>query len=364
VDLFIDVNAAFLLHDYLPVHVAKPFTAEELSAIYIHECGHMLSLIERSQHMHYTALQVRKHLHMNPELLKDKQELKDCLAVSSEIVTIAHDHGTIDKNMKDKLIKAHDSLTYLLDQEKGGVFGATLELLLRTIATGIIFVLWIVYCLPSMTVFFAVFGGVTNEFGPTDSNKTSDLPIDSRRIFQIERAADEFASRHGAGGALATALSKLDNIISASYMGSVNSVKLRRSKLYAKWVIILGKYFSFDVWNGIYTFGYENHLARLIRLGQNQRAIFKENLASPVLVEYLNDYDLILSQINQATSTGVAKYGHILNNFLMEYANPITLLSAITTGRVVKDQTKLNNAIDELINNKLYVTSARFKSLG
>jgi len=364
--LYLDVAGAFIPHDYIPVRFGAPLTAEELSAIYLHELGHLMVMIERSSNIFLTMDRISSHLTLSSIMDAPKTDWKDMLSCSADIVNEAFKKGQLSGTQKDTLTKAIESATYLLDRESTDLTDTLFEILYRGLGILLLTILFYGLRVVNIALVIQLAMSVVYEFELVDAQKgekTSDVLHTQRATFNNERLADEFVSRHGAGSHLASALSKLESYMQGASFGTVKSVTLRRSGVFAAYIKLMCSILKSPFIVPHVSLIYEKHVDRLYRLAQNHRAIYKNILDQERLSHELQEYDRIVKEFEKAR-------GNILKDklasslgFIGMWVNPVTIVASVKNGRLRHDYTKHLGQLDELMNNKLYVTSARFKTL-
>lgn len=363
-ELYMDAMMAFLLHDFMPVHFADPLTAQELAAIYLHEIGHVLTVVERSDHAYYTVLKETEHLKQIMKADNKKELFLQFAKTGVPYITEMVKNKEIDPKVGEVYLKAVKAGTYILEQEEGSVPIAILELLLNfyihLVVVGINFFTTLTVKIPQMSIIM----GLVNEFTYLKSGvKVSDLHQTHHNKYSLEQKADEFVSRHGMGSHIASGLGKIYTIFSAMSISISNSVALRKSTLfsaYLKGVVFMlklsGAQMQFD-------HTYEHQIERTMRLVQNAHAVFKNDLPPHMLDAYLADYDMLTYELKKLKSSIPNKIIDGMYKYIIEYVNPATFLSMTLTGRALNDYEKHQNQIEDMINNSLYAVSAKFKQL-
>lgn len=364
--LYMDVLMAFLLHDYIPVGISETLTAEELAAIYTHEIGHVLTMVERSGDYYLTIARNTEHLSKVVKNDDKKKAVEAFVELGIPMLNELSRNGAISKTSAETISAAIKTGSYLLEQEEDHPIFATIGLVYNIIDT---LMTVASYTLVNAMIVFHIMqlvNSLTNEFAfLSTGKKQTDTQTTKHTYYQLERMADEFVSRHGGGADLASALNKLDAIFGAAMVtnGSIFSTRLRKSTLftmYLNFCVGLFKLLGNDI---VAPFNYEEQRNRIKRLLQNANAMFKNQLKVGELSYFVGEYTRLEKELDIATK-GIGKKTHqLVQDYLLQYVNPITVLAMLTTGRLTNDYEKHQNQIEDLINNKLYAISAKFKNL-
>lgn len=432
--LYFDVKFAFLLYDNFPETAVEELNAAELAAVLIHETGHVMTMVERSSDEYLTI----ERIFEITEGLKDipkNDPIEAAKAVADLTTTLSKTVG-IDKKGIDlistivtataavatSLEKADDSYTESVERSTRSVLAVLLNVLLRAFT---FFVLGAAYALLRATVakmansarmsYLGVKTALrivtTNKkknseiFGYDD--KSSDVADAQQNMYQIERMADEFVSRHGYGAHLASGLAKLYNVaelmdttgqhiavISNSifvgrfikWQAAFSSIMGRRKSAYGR---ACARYMGIQIPER-----YENEIARNKRLLQNTKSALKGAIPPEDVGAYLLEYE----QINAVLES---QYKELRNNravqllqyffsvigpragIVIKVLGTIPALSIspaiiaagsvlLTIGMIFPDSrpseeleeyTKLLNEISELINNDFYYYGAKFGNM-
>lgn len=362
--LYMDAMMAFLLHDFIPTRVSPPFSAEELASIYLHEIGHVLTVVERSGDLYQT---VRRHTDHLKQVLKNtdkKQALKDFVEIGVPTLTKMIKDKKIDPKLGEVGLKALESATYLLEKETSSLPAAVVDVIFRFVFH-VIFINYYLIIHAAIAMHFEYFFiGLAKEFAwIKEGKKTTDMPKTEHSLYQLEQMADEFVSRHGMGSHLASALNKLDNIFLATFMSQTESTLLRKSGAYYAYTVFA--VFMFRILGGTLgpSYNYEDQYGRLKRLIQNSHAVFKNNLDKKMLDEYIVEYERLSREVDVIKKSFSHKATDTIYKYLLQYAQPSTVLAALLTGRLVHDYEKQQNLIEDLINNQHYYLSAKFRQL-
>ena len=390
--IYFDVMFAFCINEFIDPAYADDFTAEELAAIMMHECGHAMTVIEHAADLYVTNSRLRNDV-VN---ISKSSDIKDAKAfvkaldtkVITKMVSIANssDLNGIDdaKGVRECVMKVATmvgKLNAVLDvAEKDygkGWLSITVVMLPINVINAILHVLTIL----TTDVLFLVLQIITlvelEKYSYVDSHgdggKASDRRNNKNNLFLLERWADEFVARHGYGKYLASGLNKFGKNISALSNASLpyslmhHDPTVNKISLYAMTVnmfisfcdmITIGRYLEPVI--------YENNYNRLKRILQNSKGIFKdEKLPDDCVYEWLAKCRDIETEAQQAkklidTDFGKAAINTLHNLFILE---PTNLYQLIKDGKLDRDCSILEDRIDDMRNNSLFMLSHAFRTM-
>lgn len=366
VDLFFDVSMAFLLHHYIPIQLVDCLTAEELTAIILHEAGHFLSIVERSNDIHYTISQTM-------ETLKDlksnysQQEIIRAIADNKDAIVELANNPNIESLTQTKYIQPMiNALVVYSDKQKEepnasifNILKVNISILISLILMTIMYYLIIMFTVTQKNITALAVQEITDR-----RKKRSDIANTKYLKSNPERDADIFAVRHGYGAQLASALEKIYS--STGYM-TVIELSYGINASASQSAVLLGEMRVFSTIYGVllnYTvmFDYEQNLDRLIRISQSIVPALK-TLPVPLQTQYLLSYEQVMRTIDNYKKTPAYK-AEIINKYIdIVLMSPAKFISMVLTGRLSNDYAKLQNQVEELVNNKLYYFGAKFASL-
>ena len=370
----IDVCAAFLIVDFGPVQSENDiFTAEELTAIYLHEIGHIFNWLERLGN-DYLVIE-----NCNNFLRNDIEKLS-----GSELVNIMNDDVIpILKNAKNKNIisneeftiyeKAIETINYFERKNErdsseilsiGTLIFSILMRLKTLIFLKLIFVVFDLFSTFILSnVAYALYNSVVKEYNITHSsdNKYSDIYDTMLNVTKSERSADDFAVRHGYGSYLASALNKLSNykpIYGFEYISN-SKFSLFILKAITVFDILLGS----SAKNMAMGYIYENNYDRLKKIAQNQIVAFKQaDLPKVVINRYINEYENIIKVINDYEKSLDKKAVELGMVYLKKFGFSSTLIAMLLTGHLTEEYTKYQQQLESIQNNKFYYFTNKFNS--
>lgn len=340
--LIFDPYAAFLLPESLNNKVT-PFEPQEITAIVLHEIGHMVSVLEMAAEIYY----------MN-DVIKRSVEYFGEHAPSSEVA----------KYITDTLLVHEDKLPDgFMDKLSAGLKNRSL--IFTSIVRGImnLFSLFGVLLFP-VAIIARCFGGIVDKVQYSKLNmssmKTSDLYGYANQVKQVENFADNFVVRHGLGSYLLSGFKKLEEILlhkpAAFKKGVSRSFEWELSK-YPTYVagLLFGNTASRFDEHGTYTQRAQNILDETLKVFKNF------NLPPDVLSYYLNDYNTCKLLLQR--KPGITVFRDAMEKFykFVEYvmATPIALFG---NARFDQEYEKLIQHVNSLKNNRLYYFSAVFQN--
>lgn len=368
--LYFDPFTAFVSRDFVPENKIQDLTAEELTAIYLHEIGHALTTVERSIQTYFTVDRCTKHI---PELLKNVSNKEDVEAFAEfglPVLDKAKKDGILGQSEYDIITKAYESAKYIAES------GDTEEVKISAYILLYMHIQFVIMltCSTTLPLFSWIklfMGSVAGleEFSGIKDAKTSDTIMTKHNMYNMERIADEFVVRHGYGQYQASALNKLTTMF--EYMSAYQGIKslnhFRKSRIfsmYLRFTIFVMRMVgvSPSITEGFVS-NYETLTARLTRLAQDQISVFKHTLKGAALDEAITSYENIIREIDDIDKQLDRKSAKLIYTYLFNSKFSMKFIASILTGRLANDYDKLQNQVEDLINNKLYYQSAKFKQL-
>lgn len=358
-----DISLGFLMEDFLPKNSGiKNFTARDLTAIMLHECGHTLTLIEHAADMYahissFEALQ---------RAFSQKADLGKALELTKKTVDFAAKAGyTKDAgNLAAFYQRAEkDCLTAgkNIDQ-KGkyalthGLINCSCTLLKEIFATAFD----VAICDPNMDL---------KRHGEDKKFKFGDLQSNERMWTWQERKADEYAFDHGYGAELVEGLEKADKfyqMLGRSKEEIQALLKAERDQTKLSIGVSLGlihaaRKFYRDVDNRIYPPGAERYKEIL-------RLTIRELKANGANADYVNKYtadcDRIIKAIYEQTRASkyfdlaVARYKSFL-----KYTSIPSFIQWLVNGRVEEEIEQLIADVQILSNNTVSYYGSKLEQL-
>lgn len=390
--IYFDAIFAFCLGDYIDEQYATELTAEELAAIMMHECGHAMTVIEHAADMYVTSSRIRN----DATNIKRSGDIKDAKAliksldtkVITKIVSIVNksDFANVSdaKNLKENILKVATmigKLNTLLDvaekdKGKGSIIISTIMLPINIIMSLVNLLVIVItdimlLAMQMITLIELMKYSYVDEHG--DGGKAADRRNNKNSLFLLERWADEFVSRQGYGNYLSSGLVKfhkaVNYIVNASPEFNLiyNDRSINKLSIYSAVVnIYLSICDSISLMNYLEPVIYENNYNRFKRILENSKGIFKEEkLPDNCVYEWIakcKETEVQMQKAKRFTDTefGKAAINTLHNLFILE---PVNLWQLIKDGKLDRDCAVLEDRLDDMRNNSLFMMSHVFKTM-
>lgn len=390
--IYFDAIFAFCLGEYIDEQYTTELTAEELAAIMMHECGHAMTVIEHAADMYVTSSRIRN----DATDIKRSGDIKDAKAlikaldtkVITKIVSIVNksDLANVEdaKNLKENILKVATmvgKLNTLLevaekDKGKGSIIISTIMLPINIIMSLVNLLVIVItdimlLAMQMITLVELMKYSYVDEHG--DGGKAADRRNNKNSLFLLERWADEFVSRQGYGDHLASGLVKfhkaVNYIVNASPEFNLihHDRSINKLSIYSAAVnIYLSICDSISLMNYLEPVIYENNYNRLKRILENSKGIFKEEkLPDNCVYEWIAKCKETEAQIQKAkrftdTEFGKAAINTLHNLFILE---PVNLWQLIKDGKLDRDCAILEDRLDDMRNNSLFMMSHIFRTM-
>ena len=376
--------AKYLFADRVDKEQATP-TADEITAIMLHEIGHMMTLVEHSFDMFATANRIHENIHIvDSEKLRNDPKYMDSFIdehkkILNKIKKVAvmlpntQQNTKLSKNIKfisaaiDKLelmkITSNDAASMqTLIFELVAFVGIIVKIILTRCMIGLMI------CLSTALINYlcASLVNLANNRSISTSSKTTDRGSGYSQLFLIERWADDYAAHQGYGPELASALNKLEYAFK-NYSMMFDDERLRHSTWFLSLCEIASKFLDLPsvlcappLLDSIY----EDSVRRIERIREDTYAFFRNNTDVPptVINAYLNKIDKLNEQIKKAEDAQFWSRGarETLSKIWFNLT-PTGIYSLLKDGNLQKDLDLLNNQVDAMRNNSLYYWSDKFK---
>jgi hypothetical protein len=382
-----DVNVLFLLEEFVPASVAEPFTAKEITAIFLHEVGHIMTFIEHAADTYVITERIKK-IAVNTDNIKtikdandwvdayDKKIIPDLQKQLAKLTSAQIPDPRTIKPLKDTLAAIVSVLSTIKSILRGAapvvnavytvsvIFLSAVNVVFRTlsaIVTGV-FTLLMQYSNTSMAYAAWHADGIWTKYG----TKVADKRSTKNNAFLAERWADEFATRHGYGDELISALAKMGKaqdygrVVVASDSTLVNSGIISAIVATFAWLCT-----TFNpITRLFFPSNYEDDFYRARRVVQNMKQRFKEEKIPAI------QCDALLAQLDRAEKLTAANKSiqhtsvfETLRNILDNVIDPFAWIEMLKDGKLDRDFAILQNSLDDLSSNKLYVLSHQLSRL-
>jgi len=353
---FFDPYCAFLPKETIHNSVSE-LEVKELTAITLHELGHVLALVERSMDMTYRI-----------------ERFRNAISYFQKNATVAEQTKFIGKainridNAKEKelLAKTLEKISNL-DPDKNRNTPANLAheigIGLTTACMLILYPIFLVNGYLDRSLTEKLIDVVVND----STYKTSDVRGSINNYVRIERYADEYASRFGYGKFLISALIKLGSQSICSMIGSVDPVAARRTSS-------ISYFMALNMVNVIYPLYYAlsfdihgSDLERAEHALQDLAPFFKQDGVPPEIIdEYMGQYSelqKLIQELKRGSKNTWANATKKAFELLVYVAGPTSIWDMIMNGRITHECDELSKQINALIKNPLYYISAQLKKL-
>lgn len=357
-DIYFCYISAYLMND--SVHIEAPeFEAQEITAIMLHEIGHMLSAVEHAGDL------VRTHQAMTEETkiyaVNDVNASNIAKATNKGLSKIKLDKGTAKQ--LELLSTASDTVSGV--KEKSGIFGKSIAIIVELIQTVLVLLtslVGMVILRPLMLVF-----GNNTELGDILSmykSKRSDFMTNFGDNCICERYADEYTARHGFGMYQISALGKLHKMVSSAYITDINQGSRESTVVY--------RIAQFKIYVLMHMFGlgddtdgeYENEAKRAESLVRDTLKVFKETNMSPELLDfYIKNYEDTVKALDKYKPKGLANKLLSVNVFLTKVVSVPSLIKLLVAGRADSNYQKLMDAARNINANKFHYLRAKLDQL-
>lgn len=368
-DVYFDALHAFLLDEFIEpdnAHLLE-FEAKEITAIMLHELGHIMTVIEHLSDLYVVNSRIRNDT-VNIRQMHDIDGAKELLkeidtTLIPHIVACANSAGTVDKAVKNTTLK---TIAMVNGLNKVLNFAAK-----DKTTTGVVSITSITKLIGELVLGLTGYVYVKNihaEYN-SDGEKSSDRRNNSNNLFLLERWADEFVARHGYGNYAASAFNKMNKLdeyyrtINASRDVSAYKIATNTSIKVSIYIYIAK---CFTIFNYLEPVTYETEYNRLKRLLQDTKGIFKEKqLPTNCVYDWIKKCEDIHNEMQNCTKhKDDNEASPILANIIYALINkPVNLYKLIKDGKLDKDCAILEDRIDDMRNNTLFMMSHMFRTM-
>nr|DAF33370.1 MAG TPA: peptidase [Caudoviricetes sp.] len=370
-DLELDIVFCFLTTDlYKSAEKEDIITPEELTAIYLHEIGHAYTNIQSFINRYFTIDRLVTQFH---SLINnaDIETMGKTLQSVSPAFTKMKSMGLLSNKEYTIISNALETVTYFASKEKkessSWVDDAFVLIYAITKSITQLILGYITNYIINVSC-YGIFNNIENETSRNlNESKTSDVFSTLHVLQNDEKSADDFAVKCGYGAQLISGLTKLNShIYNSSYVARANY------KHYSDIARMAFKFLAYvDAYTGEYATSlmtsqtvYEKTIDRYESMMKNLIKAFKASTDSKEEIDiFVMNYENMKKEINNYKKSYAYKAETATWRFLEVCGFSVTFISAILTGRLTNDYYKYQQQIDNLINNKLYYLSRKFKSM-
>lgn len=385
----------FLYNDYLP-NVAEDFTAEEIAAIMLHECGHVIGCAERLSAFYAWRSRIDQfEINIkNVKTIKEaKQVTRNALDLARDTLNVAlqnKNHSVREANNRKQLFEHYAkmirNLSTAIDAipdedtqtfDKPNPLLTVLQFSLQILVTVYTLILaipksifrWILtysFSEPIARMFYdKLYEGNVRSTGEKTSDYTSTM-MNSR---WNERCADEFVVRQGFGVPLSTGLQKSSKFMLAAKgslgMESVDNPVLRESTIFCAMCSAVGTILNrISPWEWTVDFDYESDHNRDLRILQDTRAIFKNSdLPGTIADEWISrmvELEKVLDRSKHLRDQQPFKF---LTTVFQRFLVPAGIIELVKDGNLHRDYELLQDKLDEMSRNALFYQATRLRRM-
>ena len=378
-----DVGHAFM-HDMVMNEAAvKGFTAEELTAVMMHEIGHAMSGVEHFGDAYLRVMRA-KQFEVTVDAIKKNNDTETAVALLN-----AYDRtlpalkksinganlNPITAKTVEQLFNvtqgAIDAAKKAYSQEDGLFAGLGKFFLITMVCITKLFVaIYISELIVSANHAINTLSELLKRAGTTDivsNKKTSDTSANASHNYTLERWADQYAARHGCGQDLIAALEKFErelkvqkNSTSVFLYGLINSENSLNLTVLDFYMNVLD-FFSVDV--SPLAIDYEQEYYRYIRICEDMRGFFKncENCPPEIVKDWLIRID---AAEKNAAKIRKLKHNDIIKgamNIVQNLTNPVRWFTMLDDANLDRDLENFENNLSKLNNSNLFRLAAELK---
>ena len=339
----------FDLHAAHPV--VEDMTAAEITGIFLHEIGHIVTLIESMKDFHHKATAITDTIRYASEKAqpRDIEKIEATLAAAVADLKRTGQFQELDaKHVAQIVNDIHNSKDMDTDVRRNIILQTALATLLSNL-------------------FMSIINSMNTVIGPAlrGSIKTGDLVNTTRNTSYFERLADEFAARYGAGPGLSGAMRKMidcytfgSEVFKVRYTSSAFNTIYRIFGMYSA----LKNLFTPPMLSLLSP--YEDEHTRMRRMVQDCMAIFKDRSLPPdVRDQCLKAVTEVEKEVALYNSSTYRKVYNFIWGTIMRATTHSTVVGAIINGNLAADYFKLLHTLDDYIRQPLYRQSARISQL-
>ena len=359
ITLHMDISYAFLLHHYVSPEIVDLFTAKELAAVYLHEIGHFSSLIERFKYEYFVMTDITVRINKLVTNYSYKDIASAFINKNNELLSTIKDNKDPEiSKMYNLCTKAAHAILYFESRaDDSPIIIKPVSIIVRLLTYSLVFIMFGIWKITRFNYLWNAVKSVVNN--PLD--KTTDMVDTERRSTAFEKDADEYTVRSGYGEYQASALAKLYQYGNATADSNLNK---HLSRLNGIGNIL---WFSYQVVQNYAKYHnkaplYEDDIARLERLAQMTIPAFK-TLPPEIAKQYIYKYENILKIIKSTTNEKTPSL-YIMMTYIDKVTNvPVKFLDTLMDNSVSSDYLRLQNQMEELVNNKLYYYGLKLQQL-
>lgn len=342
-------NCVFMMRDYTG-DVVDELTAEELTAIYLHEIGHLIVFMERCANTvaHCRMLEEKVNFFARNADFKEKKKALEYMLKR-------------DDKKKEPILDDVDNIDTMTTTASGNVVFNILMMFLTSVFTLLFSYFPVFFILRKTVTIFSDLLTLQLKTG-YDTKKGDKLTTHSEGAAD-EAAADEFVSKNGMGSHL---ISGLDKYKKAGGMLGMDGVTVANNPISRALLFLPQLLLSIDGslnkqrWLDIY----EDDFDRTERLIRNTYDSFKDRNLPKVVTEYaLKECERAIENRKKFMKNNTLDYKiRAIHQFISDYMSPLTLAKTILNGNFIKQYDRLEKKIDGLGSSKMWYQSSKIES--
>ena len=353
--LFFDPFCAFMPKATIHKTVDE-FVPAELTAITLHEVGHVLALVERAADMTFRI-----------EQFKDAVTTFMKTAPMEEKVKFATEFKEVlpEGESKNIITKVTNKLEELINVNASNPNPAA-GVVSMALSTAILML-----CYPITLILATLDRSLTDKMIDIVVNnpkyKTSDTPGSINNYVRIERYADEYVGRFGYGASLVSGLNKLRSQSICGLIGGPNPAEAAKTSKTAYFMALFMVNTLLPLYSATSFDLHGTDLQRAEAALKDLHVFFKqENLPATAIDYYMGEYQKLLQVIKQMKQTGSIRWVELTTkafNLLVYVAGPASIWDMIANGRITSECEKMLVDAEKLVKNPMYYTATRLAQL-
>ena len=379
-EMGMDANTLFLLEEFVPENIAKPFTAKEITACILHEFGHIMATVEHAADFYVVTERIKNcAVNTKAESLEEADNIVNTIdkkvlpAVQTKITELKKDNK-LDVVTIGTAIAVTGFLANLISKMRkitcssptSSVFSNIKDIILSAVNV-------VIHGLVTVTAGLMLF--VTNavtldlvekNYNEVNAFKDSDRKNTWNNAFLEERWADEFSTRQGYGSYLISGLNKIKKSFAYAKitpsLGPFIAYSSTAGNIVSLFIWANTKIDLLNKFRKVHT--YEDQFYRARRIVQNMKQRFKEekipSALCDTLLNELNNAEKQLDSIKPIEHTGLLEaMGNVVDNII----NPATWYEILKDGKMNRDFAILQDKLDDISSNKLYALSHQLSNI-
>ena len=382
-NFFFDPYVAFLIKDTLSVKLDY-FTAEELTAITLHEVGHMMSLLEHCADMFFNVslnIAIAKSFAKTAPLSEKVKAVREYIKDKNAAKTLA-DNSSLKPQEADAAVKATNNADNFNKEDNyndssWSFWTTILNFFISMVYLAYTFVGWIYSPVSSFILQLVQDLGIawSRDFvqkGGSNNPKYSDYLANKTAAFNWERWADEYVTRYGYGSHLNSGLNKLFDSMAKTQLYTGMNEKgvdtwIRNSSIPMALSYVIHYTYSFLLGGNMDDgFGiYETQIDRMKRVIQDTANVFKRmDLPQEVMDLYIIEFEKCKKSMDNVSVMRRCEHLYALvHRCIMSFVDPVQLGNRLLRGNIKAEYAQLANDIDELKSNQLFYNAAKLNSI-